>query len=89
VNCANRLFAHPLAHREDVVRSEEDGGAAQPSTEEDRDEQALQVFIISYRQFVSPTGFFTILEERYALPPPPQPTTHNRSGLVWLNQRLA
>jgi hypothetical protein len=73
-----------LAHREDVVRSEEDGGAAQPSTEEDRDEQALQVFIISYRQFVSPTGFFTILEERYALPPPP--TTHNPQPitvLVW------
>jgi len=50
------------------MRSEEDGGAAQPSTEEDRDEQALQVFIISYRQFVSPTGFFTILEERCRSP---------------------
>lgn len=65
-----------LCVSKDVMRSEEDGGAAQPSTEEDRDEQALQVFIISYRQFVSPTGFFTILEERCAASPLPSVSFH-------------
>lgn len=74
----------------DVMRSEEDGGAAQPSTEEDRDEQALQVFIISYRQFVSPTGFFTILEERFtnATSDPKSRYAVLKMLSVWLNKYL-
>jgi hypothetical protein len=33
--------------------------------EEDKAEVELYVFIISYRQFMTPTGFFKILEERF------------------------
>jgi len=79
------------ARSNDSTRSEEDGGQL-PSlglVEEDKDEQALQMFIISYRQFVSPTGFFNILEERFLKSSDPKSRHAVLKMLsVWLNKYL-